>query len=109
MVNDWLLEIMGWLLEVKSRGFLLRPHCVRLPARPPLLRSAGGFYLLGFGSASCELLKNNNGEIWKTTKNRKKTQKTLDLSCKYRYSSYMIRGLVDYLLKQIPLFRLEGS
>ncbi len=37
-MNDWLLGIGGWLLEVKGRGFLLRPHCVRLPARPPLLQ-----------------------------------------------------------------------
>ena len=37
---------MGWLLGVKSGGFLLRPHFgaspfVRSPTRPPLLRRAG--------------------------------------------------------------------
>ncbi len=31
----------GLLLVVKDGGFLLRPHCVRLPTRPPLLRRAG--------------------------------------------------------------------
>ena len=48
MMNDW-------LLEVKSRGFLLRPHFgaspfVRSPARPPLLRRAGRIFF-GWGLA----------------------------------------------------------
>ena len=50
MVNDWLLEIRRWLLEVKGRGFLLRHFFEMSPARPPLLRSAGGFFF-GWGLA----------------------------------------------------------
>ncbi len=50
-MNNWLLGIVGWLLEVKGRGFLLRPHFVRLPTRPPLLRRAGrGFVAKAYPS-----------------------------------------------------------
>ncbi len=46
-LNDWLLRIVGSLLEVKGRGFLLRPHFVRLPTRPPLCEAwADGFLWL---------------------------------------------------------------
>ena len=46
MMNDWLLEIRSWLLEVKSGGFLLRPHFGASPlvraSRPPTpLRGLG--------------------------------------------------------------------
>ncbi len=50
MINDWLLEIRSWLLEVKSGGFLLRPHLgaspLRSVARPPTppAESWAGFY-----------------------------------------------------------------
>ena len=37
-MNDWLLEIRSWLLEVKGRGFLLRHFFEMSPARPPLLQ-----------------------------------------------------------------------
>ena len=46
VVNGWLFEIGRWLLGVKSRGFLV-------PARPPLLRRAGGRGLLSFFFIQC--------------------------------------------------------
>ncbi len=52
-MNDWLLEIVGLLLEVKDRGFLFAPFLCGKPlrnvARPPTppAESWTGYFLAG--------------------------------------------------------------